>query len=331
MTGPLTRGSRRGAGRRPALRRTRRDRRDRRRGRRLVSRAVARRRPGRLRHRPLRHPAARGRRRRGRRRRRCCRARPRRSSRSPGHRTAPGWPTWSAPAAPSAPNCTSSAPTAPATGWSRARTRAPPSSPAAGPAPATTSARSPPATGRTPTSSWSTPPTGAHRTLARGGFLSVTAVSADERFVLARRGPRGLPAHRRHRRRHRRAAAGAGASTPPAASPRRTAGSGRTAARSTCAPRCPGRPVADRAGLVVVPLSDDGVPGEGARRALAAPTPISTATPLRTDGTVLAVWNAGGVTELLGARRWSTATWCGRSRCRSRSCRAGRWPPTARR
>src|SRR5687768_322016 len=32
--------------------------------------------------------------------------------------------------------------------------------------------------------------TGGHRTLARGGFLSVTSVSADERLVLARRGPR---------------------------------------------------------------------------------------------------------------------------------------------
>ena len=32
---------------------------------------------------------------------------------------------------------------------------------------------------------------GARRTLVRGGFLSVTAVSADERWVLARRGPRG--------------------------------------------------------------------------------------------------------------------------------------------
>src|SRR5215218_10652939 len=32
--------------------------------------------------------------------------------------------------------------------------------------------------------------TGTHRTLARGGFLSVTSVSAGERFVLARRGPR---------------------------------------------------------------------------------------------------------------------------------------------
>src|SRR4051794_8039218 len=33
---------------------------------------------------------------------------------------------------------------------------------------------------------------GAHRTLARGGFLAVTSVSADERWVLARRGPRGF-------------------------------------------------------------------------------------------------------------------------------------------
>src|SRR3954466_895951 len=34
--------------------------------------------------------------------------------------------------------------------------------------------------------------TGAHSTLARGGFLSVTSVSADERWVLARRGPRNF-------------------------------------------------------------------------------------------------------------------------------------------
>ena len=40
---------------------------------------------------------------------------PRRSSPSPGRRTAAGWPTWSAPVARSAPNCTWSAPTAPAT------------------------------------------------------------------------------------------------------------------------------------------------------------------------------------------------------------------------
>src|SRR3954454_2229664 len=33
--------------------------------------------------------------------------------------------------------------------------------------------------------------TGGQRVLATGGFLSVTAVSAGERFVLARRGPRG--------------------------------------------------------------------------------------------------------------------------------------------
>ena len=33
--------------------------------------------------------------------------------------------------------------------------------------------------------------TGEQRTLARGGFLSVNSVSADERFLLARRGPRG--------------------------------------------------------------------------------------------------------------------------------------------
>ena len=105
--------------------------------------------------------------------------------------------------------------------------------------------------------------TGEHRTLARGGFLSVTSVSADERFVLARRGPRGY--------RHivlidvatgvqRRVL---GARRPGRASPPRTAGSAPTAARCTCAPRCRASSFADRAGLVAVPLSDDGVPGEG--------------------------------------------------------------------
>ena len=140
--------------------------------------------------------------------------------------------------------------------------------------------------------------TGEHRTLARGGFLSVTSVSADERFVLARRGPRGY--------RHivlidvatgvqRRVL---GARRPRRASPPRTAGSARTAARSTCAPRCRARSFADRAGLVAVPLSDDGVPGEG-RVVLARPEADLDGYALRTDGTVLAVWSVDGVTELL--------------------------------
>jgi dipeptidyl aminopeptidase/acylaminoacyl peptidase len=59
----------------------------------------------------------------------------------------------------------------------------------------------------------------------------------------------------------------------------------------------PGPPGADRAGLVVVPLSEDGEPGEG-RVLLQRPDADLDGYAVRADGTVLAVWTAAGVTEL---------------------------------
>src|SRR5215218_7274902 len=103
--------------------------------------------------------------------------------------------------------------------------------------------------------------TGGHRTLARGGFLSVTSVSADGRLVLARRGPR---AHRHivvadvvtgaQRRLIGPDAAGGAASEDG-----RFAPDGRSVFVRASLPGAPGE---DRAGLVQVALSDDGVPGE---------------------------------------------------------------------
>src|SRR3954468_17268050 len=138
--------------------------------------------------------------------------------------------------------------------------------------------------------------TGGHRTLARGGFLSVTSVSADERFVLARRGPRAY----RHivavdvatgvqRRLIDPDAPGGTASEDGRFGP-----DGRSVfVRATL----PGEPFTDRAGLVQVQLSEDGVPGE-ARVVLADPDADLEGYALRTDGTVLAVWTGDGVTQL---------------------------------
>jgi dipeptidyl aminopeptidase/acylaminoacyl peptidase len=138
--------------------------------------------------------------------------------------------------------------------------------------------------------------TGAHRTLATGGFLSVTSVSAGERLVLARRGPRGY----RHvvvvdvvtgvQRRLIDADAPGGI----ASEDGRFGPDGRSVfVRASL----PGDPFTDRAGLVQVRLSEDGVPGE-ARVVLARPDGDLEGYALRTDGTVLAVWNRVGVTEL---------------------------------
>ena len=224
------------------------------------------------------HPAAGGGPRSTAGRRRCCPDPPRRSSRSPGRRTAPGWPTWSAPAARSAPSCTSSAPTAPTTGV------------VAGEDPRATVFAG----------GWTGPghyvcsiapgdgpdadivlvdvATGEHRTLARGGFLSVTAVSADERFVLARRGPRGY--------RHIvviDVATGVQRRVLAAGRPGRRRLRGRPVRRrrplgATCAPRCPARPFTDRAGLVAVPLSRGRRARARAASSSPARTPTSTAT-----------------------------------------------------
>jgi dipeptidyl aminopeptidase/acylaminoacyl peptidase len=138
--------------------------------------------------------------------------------------------------------------------------------------------------------------TGDQRTLARGGFLAVTSVSADERLVLARRGPR---AHRHivvvdvatgtQRRLLALDAPGGLASEDG-----RFAPDGRSVlVRASL----PGEPFADRAGLVQVPLSADGVPGPG-RVVLRRPDADLDGYAVRTDGTVLAVWNRGGITEL---------------------------------
>lgn len=138
--------------------------------------------------------------------------------------------------------------------------------------------------------------TGAHRTLARGGFLSVTAVSADERWVLARRGPRGY--------RHVvlvEVASGTTRRVLPLDAPGGIASEdGRFAPEGGSVllrASLPGRPGTDRAGLVEVPLGADGVPGEG-RVVLCRPDADLDGYAVRPDGTVLALWNAGGVTEL---------------------------------
>jgi dipeptidyl aminopeptidase/acylaminoacyl peptidase len=138
--------------------------------------------------------------------------------------------------------------------------------------------------------------TGAHRTLATGGFLSLCSVSADERLVLARRGPRGY----RHvvvvdvATQAQRRLIGADAPGGVASEDGRFDPDGRSAYLRAS---LPGDPFTDRAGLVQVRLSEDGVPGE-VRVVLARPDADLDGYALRTDGTVLAVWNRGGVTEL---------------------------------
>src|SRR4051794_27344967 len=124
---------------------------------------------------------------------------------------------------------------------------------------------------------------GAHRTLARGGFLAVTSVSADERWVLARRGPRGF--------RHVvlvDVATGEQRRVLPLDAPGGIACEdgrfGPDGRRVYLRASLPGELGADHAGLVVVPLSDDGVPGSGrgvlpragARLAGGAPRPAGT-------------------------------------------------------
>ena len=138
--------------------------------------------------------------------------------------------------------------------------------------------------------------TGELRTLARGGFLSVTAVSGDGRFVLARRGPRG---HRHivvadvatgeQRRLVPHDAPGGLASEDGRFGP-----DGRSVFVRASLPGAPG---CDRTGLVEVPLSEDGVPGEG-RVVLRRDDADLDGYALRTDGTLLAVWTADEVTQL---------------------------------
>jgi dipeptidyl aminopeptidase/acylaminoacyl peptidase len=138
--------------------------------------------------------------------------------------------------------------------------------------------------------------TGAHRTLARGGFLSVNSVSADERWVLARRGPRAY----RHivlidvESGRQRPVLAPDAPGGQASEDGRFGPDGRSVFLRAS---LPGEPFADRAGLVEVPLSEDGAPGEGRVVLYRADADLD-GYALRTDGTVLAVWTADGVTEL---------------------------------
>jgi dipeptidyl aminopeptidase/acylaminoacyl peptidase len=137
--------------------------------------------------------------------------------------------------------------------------------------------------------------TGEQRTLATGGFLSVSAVSADERFLLARRGPRGY----RHivvidiasgvQRRVLPLDARGGI----ASEDGRFGADGKVYLRASL----PGEPGTDRAGLVAVPLSEDGVPGRG-RVLLYRPDGDLDGYALRADGTALAVWTVREVSEL---------------------------------
>jgi dipeptidyl aminopeptidase/acylaminoacyl peptidase len=138
--------------------------------------------------------------------------------------------------------------------------------------------------------------TGAQRVLARGGFLSVTSMSADQRLVLARRGPRGY--------RHivlADVATGEQRRILPLDAPGGLASEdgrfGPDGASVYLRASLPGPPGADRAGLVVVPLSTEGEPGEG-RTVLYRPEADLDGYALRSDGTVLAVWNIDEVTEL---------------------------------
>lgn len=137
---------------------------------------------------------------------------------------------------------------------------------------------------------------GTCRTLARGGFLSVSALSADGRTLLARRGPRGY--------RHVVAIDVATGTQRPVLRPDAPGGvaseDGRFAADGTAVhlrASLPGPLLADRAGLVEVPLGPDGPVGEGRTVLYRADADLD-GYALRPDGTVLAVWNAGGVTEL---------------------------------
>src|SRR3954468_1623297 len=140
---------------------------------------------------------------------------------------------------------------------------------------------------------------GAQRTLASGGFLAVTAVAADERTVLARRGPRG--------HRHvvlvdvasgvQRRVIPLGAPGGRASEDGRFAPDGRAVFLRAGLPALPGVPRSDRTGLVRVLLEADRVPGSA--EVLVARTDADLdAYAVRADGTVVCVWNADGTTEV---------------------------------
>ncbi|WP_138733439.1 S9 family peptidase [Modestobacter excelsi] len=140
---------------------------------------------------------------------------------------------------------------------------------------------------------------GARRALATGGFLSVTSVAADERTVLARRGPRG----------HRHVVlvdvpTGAQRRVIPLGDPGgrasedgRFAPDGRAVYLRAGLPGLPDVPRSDRTALVRVPLDEDRAPGRG-EVLVSRPDADLDAYAVRADGTVVCVWNADGCTEL---------------------------------
>src|SRR3954470_7789035 len=140
---------------------------------------------------------------------------------------------------------------------------------------------------------------GARRTLASGGFLSVTAVAGDERTVLARRGPRG----------HRHivlvdVATGVQRRVIPLGDPGgqasedgRFAPDGRAVYLRAGLPAQPGVPRSDRPGLVRVPRGEGRLPGRGEVLIPRADADLD-AYAARADGTVVCVWNADGSTEV---------------------------------
>ncbi|GAB3356818.1 S9 family peptidase [Modestobacter lapidis] len=142
-------------------------------------------------------------------------------------------------------------------------------------------------------------PSGAQRTLARGGFLAVTAVAPGEQRVLARRGPRG----------HRHVvvvdvATGAQRRVLPLDGPGgaesedgRFDPGGHAVFLRAGLPELPGVAGSDRTGLVHVPLDERGAPMPG-RVLVRRPDADLEAYAVRPDGTAVCVWNAGGGTEL---------------------------------
>ena len=140
---------------------------------------------------------------------------------------------------------------------------------------------------------------GAQRTLASGGFLSVTAVAADERTVLARRGPRG------HRHvvlvdvasGQQRRVIPLGAPGGRASEDGRFAPDGRAVFLRAGLPAVPGVPRSDRTALVRVELGEDRTPG-AAEVLVSRPDADLDAYAVRSDGTVVCVWNADGGTEV---------------------------------
>ena len=160
---------------------------------------------------------------------------------------------------------------------------------------------------------------GARRTLATGGFLSVTAVAADERTLLARRGPRG------HRHivlvdvasGEQRRVIPLGAPGGRASEDGRFAPDGRSVYLRAGLPGVPGVPRSDRTALVRVAAGEAGVPGP-AEVLVARPDADLDAYAVRADGTVRLRLERRRDDRGGGPRPRRRRAACARCRCRSR-------------